>query len=45
MGTIIAKENILTTKKGVFAGGDAVTGSTTVISAMGRRRNCGASDK
>jgi glutamate synthase (NADPH/NADH) small chain len=34
-GTIIAKDNGETTKKGVFAGGDAVTGSATVISAMG----------
>ncbi|MCZ7381579.1 MAG: NADPH-dependent glutamate synthase [Candidatus Methanoperedens sp.] len=34
-GTIIAKENGSTTKKGVYAGGDAVTGSATVISAMG----------
>ncbi len=34
-GTIIAKDNGATTKKGVFAGGDAVTGSATVISAMG----------
>lgn len=34
-GTIIAKENGETTKKGVYAGGDAVTGAATVISAMG----------
>ncbi|MCZ7395135.1 MAG: NADPH-dependent glutamate synthase [Candidatus Methanoperedens sp.] len=34
-GTIIAKEDGATTKKGVYAGGDAVTGSATVISAMG----------
>ena len=34
-GTIIAKENGATTKEGVFAGGDAVTGAATVISAMG----------
>ena len=34
-GTIIAKEDGTTTKEGVFAGGDAVTGSATVISAMG----------
>ncbi|MCX9025714.1 MAG: NADPH-dependent glutamate synthase [Candidatus Methanoperedens sp.] len=34
-GTIIAKENGSTTKNGVYAGGDAVTGSATVISAMG----------
>ncbi len=34
-GTIITRENGQTTKKGVYAGGDAVTGSATVISAMG----------
>jgi glutamate synthase (NADPH/NADH) small chain len=34
-GTVIAKENGQTTKKGVYAGGDAVTGAATVISAMG----------
>ncbi len=34
-GTIIAKQDGATTKKGVWAGGDAVTGSATVISAMG----------
>ncbi len=34
-GTVIAKEDGATTKKGVYAGGDVVTGSATVISAMG----------
>lgn len=34
-GTIIAREDGATTKKGVYAGGDVVTGSATVISAMG----------
>ncbi len=34
-GTIIARENGQTSKKGVYAGGDAVTGSATVIGAMG----------
>ncbi len=34
-GTIVAKDNGETTKKGVYAGGDAITGSATVISAMG----------
>lgn len=34
-GTIVAGENGETTKKGVYAGGDAITGSATVISAMG----------
>ena len=34
-GGIIIDENALTSRKGVFAGGDAVTGAATVISAMG----------
>ncbi|MCM8757829.1 MAG: NADPH-dependent glutamate synthase [Candidatus Omnitrophica bacterium] len=34
-GTIIVDENLATSIKGVFAGGDIVTGSDTVISAMG----------
>lgn len=34
-GNIIVDENLATTKKGVFAGGDATTGAATVISAMG----------
>ena len=34
-GGIIVTENGATTKDGVFAGGDAVTGAATVISAMG----------
>lgn len=34
-GGIIVAENGATTKEGVFAGGDAVTGAATVISAMG----------
>jgi glutamate synthase (NADPH/NADH) small chain len=34
-GTIVSKEDGATTKTGVYAGGDAVTGSATVISAMG----------
>ncbi len=32
---IVADENGLTTKEGVYAGGDAVTGAATVILAMG----------
>ena len=32
---IVANEDGLTTKEGVYAGGDAVTGATTVILAMG----------
>ena len=31
----MADENGLTTKKAVYAGGDAVTGAATVILAMG----------
>lgn len=34
-GCIIADENGVTTREGVFAGGDAVTGAATVILAMG----------
>ena len=34
-GGIIVNENGLTSKVGVYAGGDAVTGAATVISAMG----------
>lgn len=34
-GTIWVDENLMTSIKGVFAGGDIVTGADTVISAMG----------
>lgn len=34
-GCLIVDEKTQTTKEGVFAGGDAVTGAATVISAMG----------
>ena len=34
-GGIIVTENGLTSREGVYAGGDAVTGAATVISAMG----------
>lgn len=34
-GGIIVEENGATSREGVFAGGDAVTGAATVISAMG----------
>ncbi|MEG0615883.1 MAG: FAD-dependent oxidoreductase, partial [Oscillospiraceae bacterium] len=34
-GCLIVDEDMLTTKKGVYAGGDAVTGAATVILAMG----------
>ena len=37
-GGIIAQENGKTTREGVFAGGDAVTGAATVILAMGAGR-------
>ena len=38
-GGIIVEENGATTKEGVYAGGDAVTGAATVISAMGAGKN------
>jgi glutamate synthase (NADPH/NADH) small chain len=39
-GYIIADEETgMTSKKGVFAGGDIITGSATVILAMGAGRN------
>lgn len=34
-GTIVVDENYATTRRGVYAGGDVVTGSATVIDAMG----------
>lgn len=37
-GCIVADESGATTRKGVFAGGDAVTGAATVILAMGAGR-------
>ena len=43
-GTIVADEKTgRTTKKGVFAGGDIVTGGATVILAMGAGRVAAAS--
>ena len=45
-GGIIADENGATTREGVFAGGDAVTGAATVISAMGAgKKAAGAIDE
>lgn len=41
-GCIVATEDGQTTKKGVFAGGDAVTGAATVILAMGAGRKAAA---
>ncbi len=44
-GLIINEESCMTTKEGVFAGGDAVTGAATVILAMGAgRRGAAAID-
>ena len=37
-GCIVADGNGATTRRGVFAGGDAVTGAATVILAMGAGR-------
>jgi glutamate synthase (NADPH/NADH) small chain len=34
-GTIIADEDGLSSREGVYGGGDVVTGAATVISAMG----------
>lgn len=34
-GCIVVDENNMTTREGVYAGGDSVTGAATVISAMG----------
>ena len=34
-GCLVVDENVMTTRQGVFAGGDAVTGAATVILAMG----------
>lgn len=34
-GCIVVDENLQTTKNGVFAGGDAISGAATVIQAMG----------
>lgn len=42
-GCIITDENGQTTREGVFAGGDVVTGSATVILAMGAARKAAAS--
>ena len=41
-GTITATEDGATTRQGVFAGGDAVTGAATVILAMGAGRRAAA---
>ncbi len=41
-GGLVADESGATTRKGVFAGGDAVTGAATVILAMGAGRKAAA---
>ena len=41
-GGIIADEDGLTSKEGVYAGGDAVTGAATVILAMGAGKKAAA---
>ncbi len=45
-GCLIVNENEMTTREGVFAGGDAVTGAATVILAMGAgKKGAAAIDK
>ena len=41
-GTIVADEDGATSREGVFAGGDIVTGAATVISAMGAGKRAAA---
>ena len=41
-GCLIADDNGATTREGVFAGGDAVTGAATVILAMGAGKTAAA---
>ena len=41
-GGLIANDEGATTREGVFAGGDAVTGAATVILAMGAGRKAAA---
>ena len=41
-GCLIVNENEMTTREGVFAGGDAVTGAATVILAMGAGKKAAA---
>lgn len=42
-GCLVVDENEMTTKDGVYAGGDAVTGAATVISAMGAGKKAASS--
>lgn len=41
-GCLIVDENEMTSREGLFAGGDAVTGAATVISAMGAGKKAAA---
>ena len=41
-GCLVVDENMQTTKEGVYAGGDAVTGAATVILAMGAGKSAAA---
>jgi len=41
-GCLVTTDDVITTKPGVFAGGDAVTGAATVILAMGAGRKAAA---
>lgn len=41
-GCLVVDENMQTTKQGVYAGGDAVTGAATVILAMGAGKSAAA---
>ena len=41
-GCLVADEHGATTRPGIFAGGDAVTGAATVILAMGAGRKAAA---
>ncbi|MGI6511306.1 MAG: NADPH-dependent glutamate synthase [Catenisphaera adipataccumulans] len=42
-GCLVVDENEQTTREGIYAGGDAVTGAATVISAMGAGKKAAAS--
>ncbi len=41
-GCLVVDENEMTTREGIYAGGDAVTGAATVISAMGAGKKAAA---
>lgn len=42
-GCLVVNEDMMTTREGIYAGGDAVTGSATVILAMGAGKKAAAS--